>query len=81
MATKSKATKGGNYICKVGYFDIRQKTSERKSKNGHSTETAKSEFVIFHGKKMVEGGFNTKERAITKATELLGEKASDYSLN
>ena len=25
MATKSKATKGGEYVCKVGNFDIRHK--------------------------------------------------------
>jgi hypothetical protein len=74
MATKSRATKGGNYICKVGYYDIRQKNTTRKTKNGFGVETAKSEFVIYHGNKLVESGFNNKDKAISKAKELLGEK-------
>jgi len=82
MATKSRATKGGSYISKVGYYDIRQKTTTRKTKNGFGTETASSEFVIYHGSKFVEGGFNNKEKAVTKAKELLGEKYQIiYNLN
>lgn len=81
MATKSKATKGGNYICKVGYFDIRQKNSERKKTKGVGMETSKSELVIYHGGKMIEGGFNSKEKAVSRAKELLGDNASNYGLN
>jgi hypothetical protein len=81
MATKTKATKGGNYICKVGFYDIRQKTSDRKTKNGTSSETANSEFVIYHGGKFIEGGFNSKTKATEKAKILLGDKINDYRLN
>lgn len=81
MATTSKATKMGDYICKVGFYDIRQKTTQRKAKNGIKNEVAKSEFVICKGKKLIESGFNTKEKAVLKATELLGDKKSIYGLN
>ena len=81
MATKSTATTHGNYICKVGFYDIRQKTTQRKTKNGLKTETAKSEFVILHGKKLIKNGFKTKLAAIEGAKELLGEKFKEvYSL-
>ena len=82
MATKTKATKMGNYISKVGFYDIRQKTSERKGKNGVKTETASSEFVICHGGKVVEGGFKFKEKVVTRAKELLGDVfCGVYGLN
>lgn len=73
MATKTKATTNGSYICKVGFYDIRRKTTERKAGRGNKTETASSEFVILHGRKFIEGGFKSKEKAIEKAKELLGE--------
>lgn len=81
MATKSRATTHGNYICKVGFYDIRQKTTQRKTKNGLKSETAKSEFVILHGKKLIKSGFNTKLAAIEGAKELSGETFREvYSL-
>ena len=81
MATKSRATTHGNYICKVGFYDIRQKTTQRKTKNGLKTETAKSEFVILHGKNLIKSGFNTKLAAIEGAKELSGETFREvYSL-
>lgn len=81
MAVKSKATTCGSYICKVGYLDIRQKTTERKKSSGSGTETSNSELVIYHGRKMIEGGFKSKEKAVSRAKELLGDKASNYGLN
>ena len=30
MATKSRATRGGEYVCKVGNFDIRHKITQPK---------------------------------------------------
>lgn len=81
MATKTKATKMGNYICKVGFYDIRQKTSERKGKNDIKNETASSEFVICQGGKIIENGFKSKEKVVTRAKELLGDKAVNYGLN
>lgn len=80
MATKSRATTHGGYICKVGFYDIRQKTTQRKTKNGFKTETAKSEFVILHGKKLIEKGYKTKDQAVEMAKFLLGDKALNYGL-
>ena len=82
MATKSRATTQGNYIRKVGFYDIRQKTTERKTKRGNKTETASSEFVIIHGRNLVKNGFNSKEKAVEAAKELLGEEFRKvYNLN
>lgn len=82
MATKTKTTTNGNYICKVGFYDIRQKTTQRKAGSGNKTETASSEFVILHGRKFVEGGFKSKEKAIEAAKNLLGENFREvYNLN
>lgn len=81
MGTKTNATKNGNYISKVGYLDIRQKTTKRNKTNGRGVETAKHELVICHGKNVVEGGFTTKVEATTRAIELLGDKAFNYNLN
>jgi len=82
MATTSKATKMGNYICKVGFYDIRQKTTERKSGKGNKTEVASSELVICHGRNFIEGGFNSKEKVVTRAKDLLGDVFCEvYGLN
>ena len=68
MATKSKATRGGNYICKVGYFDIRQQvTMPKKGKNfkGETTYTKGSVTSnVYHGRKLYKPGFKDPIEAI-----------------
>jgi hypothetical protein len=74
MATKTRRTTLGNYICKVGFYDIRQKTTERKvAGRGNKTEVASSELIICHGRNLVDRGFNSKEKAVNRAKELLGQ--------
>lgn len=78
MATNSGAK--GRYICKVGFYDIYAKDSLKTGKNGKQMVSA-TEYQVYHSKKMVEKGLKTKEMAVSKATELLGDKyRTQYSL-
>lgn len=71
------ATKGGSkgrYICKVGFYDIYAKDSMKKAQGrGEKMEVSSTEYCLYHSKKLVERGLKTKDLAITKAKELLGE--------
>ena len=62
MANNSKGQRLGNYLCKVGYFDIRQKLANNKM-----------EVLVYHGKNQVAGPFRSKDAAITRAEELMSE--------
>jgi hypothetical protein len=74
MATKSGQK--GRYITKVGFYDIYAKDTHRRDsvrgKHG-KPQVASTDHVIYHGKKLVEKGFKTKNDAIEKCKELLGE--------
>ena len=71
MATKSKATRGGEYVCKVGNFDIRHKiVTPQKVRNfkGEVTTTKGSvEAAIYRGRELHKGGFNDHTKAIKYA--------------
>ena len=68
----SKGQTKGRYICKVGFYDIYAKDTMRNSKErGAKPQTASTDYVIFHSKKMIEKGFKTKDLAVAKATELM----------
>jgi hypothetical protein len=74
------ATKTGNkgrYICKVGFYDIYAKDSFKPKKtskyNYAKADVASTEYNLVHAKKVVEKGFKTKDLAVSKAKELLGE--------
>jgi hypothetical protein len=68
MGIKTKATRGGNYVCKVGYFDIRQKinkpTQEKNRKGETPPPKGSTEASIFHGRELYKGGFNDHKKAI-----------------
>lgn len=75
MANNNSTTRRGNYICKVGDLDIYQKTIHETSGKGKSDVTnlkiKSRELSIYHAKKLVLGGFKTKDLAIEKATEIM----------
>lgn len=82
MATKSGNK--GRYITKVGFYDIYAKDNHRRgSERGKFTkpQVESTQYVIYHSKKVVESKFKTKNEAVTKAIELLGDKAYNYGLN
>ena len=82
MATKSGNK--GRYICKVGYLDIYAKDS-LKPKKETKYKFVKADFKstvynILHGKKLTTANLKTKDEAVTKAIELMGDKAALYGL-
>ena len=82
MATKSGQK--GRYITKVGFYDIYAKDTFKPKKESKykyiKADVAKTEYVIYHSKKIVEKGFKTTDKAVEMATFLLGDKASIYGL-
>jgi hypothetical protein len=72
-----KKEKYGSYICKVGYFDIRQKIEmprQRKLSNGETqTLSGKVEVFVYHAKNRVAGPFKSHHMAVITAQELMGE--------
>jgi len=78
MATKSGGK--GRYICKVGFYDVYAKDTVKTGANGKTNVTA-TEYVVYHSKKIVGKGLKTKDEAVAKSMELLGDKyRAIYSL-
>ena len=75
MATKSKATRGGDYVCKIGDYDIRHKITQPKTgKNlrGESVSTKGSTTAgVYLGRELLKGGFNDHRKAIEYIWDLL----------
>jgi|TARA_R110001583_G_scaffold13766_1_gene58617 hypothetical protein len=69
-----KKEKYGNYLCTIGYFDIRQKIEMpkvRKMNNGQKQMIpGKVEVFVYHGKKKVAGPFKSHQQAKNAAIEL-----------
>lgn len=82
MATKSG--RKGRYICKVGYLDVYAKDTFKPKKeskyNYIKPDVASTVYDVYHSKKLVDKGFKTKDLAVTRAVELLGDKAKNYGL-
>jgi hypothetical protein len=82
MATKSGNK--GRYICKVGYLDVYAKDTYKPKKESKfkyvKPDVASTVYNIYHSKKMVDKGFKTKDLAVVKALELLGDKKVVYGL-
>jgi len=70
-----KKEKYGNYLCKIGYLDVRQKIDmprKRKLNNGEfQTIPGKVEVFVYHGKNKIAGPFKSHIKAIESANELL----------
>lgn len=82
MGTKSGQK--GRYICKVGFYDIYAKDSYKPKKQSKFKyaipDVASTVYNVYHSKKMVEKGFKTKDMAIERAIELLGNKREIYGI-
>jgi len=80
----SKSGQKGRYICKVGFYDIYAKDSFKPKKESKykyaKADTASTEYNIVHAKKLIEKGFKTKDLAVQRASELLGDKKSVYGI-
>lgn len=68
MATKSKATKYGDYVCKVGDYDVRHKiTKPKKGKSLHGktvTTIGTTTSGVYLGRELLKGGFNDHRKSI-----------------
>ena len=77
MSAKGKKIKYGNYLCKVGYLDIRQHVVLAKRKKNYKGEwesiPGSVEVFIYHAKHKMDGPFKSKDDAIKKAEEMLSE--------
>ena len=70
MASTTKSEKLGKYVCKVGYFDIRQKMPLRL---GKIVPGQTWEILLYHGKRKVGGPYPSHEAAKIHAEELMSE--------
>ena len=70
MASTTKSEKLGKYVCKVGYFDIRQKMPLR---HGKLVAGQQWEILLYHGKRKVGGPYNSHDAAKIHAEELMSE--------
>ena len=76
-----KGSTKGRYICKVGFLDVYATDVMRKQPGrGDKKEVASTMYQILHGKNIKERGMKTKDMAIEKALELLGDKKLNYGL-
>ena len=70
-----KKEKYGNYLCRIGYFDIRQKIdmpTVRRLNNGQKQMIpGKVEVFVYHGKNKIAGPFKSHQKAKDTATELI----------
>jgi len=68
MATKTKATQLGSYVCKVGEYDIRHKIVQPKSGKNHKGEIITSPgsvtSSVYLGRDVIKSGFNDHSKAI-----------------
>ena len=82
MGTKSGNK--GRYICKVGYLDIYAKDSLKPKKETKykfvKADVKSTVYNILHGKKLTTANLKTKDDAVAKAIELMGDKAALYGL-
>ena len=70
MASPTKQEKLGNYVCRIGYFDIRQKIPVRA---GKIISGQQWEILLYHGKRKVGGPYKSHDAARIHAEELMSE--------
>ena len=83
MATNTRKTTLGNYICKIGKYDIRQKIEQprtRKFQGRVDIIPGTKEASICQGRKVIEKGFKDCLDAIKKAYELLVKSGEDVNV-
>ena len=77
---KSKKQTLGNYICKIGKYDIRQivvQPTAKKTMSGQVMKTPGStEGRVYKGKKLVVGKFGASLEAVQKAFEMTCEEGA-----
>ncbi len=71
MATKSRATKYGKLVCKIGYYEIRHSITQPKMGKNRlgdtSTSPGSTSAGVYQGTRLIEGGFNDSLKAVKHA--------------
>jgi len=85
MSVKSKKTKLGNYVCKIGKYDVRQLiTSPRKQKNYQGQVTiipGSIEGRVCSGKNIVVGKLKSCQEAIKEAYALVCKEGTQSTVS
>jgi hypothetical protein len=64
MANKTKSTQLGDYVCKIGKYDIRHQISQPNIKKNQTGSVTAGTYL---GKTLVKGGFDDHSKAIQYA--------------
>ena len=64
MANKTKSTQLGDYVCKIGKYDIRHQISQPNIKKNQIGSVTAGAYL---GKTLVKGGFDDHSKAIQYA--------------
>ena len=80
-----KKQKFGNYICKIGKYDVRQVVilpRKQRTFQGKTHMTPGSiEGRVYLGKKLIEGKLKSASEAVQKAYELICEEGNQDTLS
>jgi hypothetical protein len=80
----TKKEKMGNYICKVGNYDIRQVITQggtTKSFGKVTTRKGSCEGRIYLGKKLIEGKLSDATHAIKKAFQMTCDEGKEKNVS
>ncbi len=79
MATKSRATKYGKLVCKVGFYEIRHEITQPKMGKGRMGDTSvtpgSTKAGVYQGTRLIEGGFNDSLKAVKHAWDLVKKES------
>jgi hypothetical protein len=82
MSTKTKATQLGDYVCKVGKYDIRHTVIQPIKEKSFTGEIIKTKGSViagtYLGKNLVKGGFNDHSKAIQYAWNRLKKSGESH---
>ena len=82
MANKTKSTQLGDYVCKIGKYDIRHSISQPSAKKTFAGEVVKNKGSVtagaYLGKKLVKGGFDDHSKAIQYAWNRLKKSGESH---
>ena len=69
MATSNSTSKRGNYIRKIGFYDVYCKFSWNKE-TGKNRQATGSSLDLYHAKRLIQAGFKTIEEIKTHVSTL-----------
>lgn len=80
----SKADKMGSYICRIGTYEIRQKTVMPEINSGYGVVrniVGSTEGRIYKGKNLVKGNFTDASAAIKRAYAMVCREGTQHNVS